>query len=197
MIERVQTTHYSIADLDGNAISVTTTLNSYFGCKVMVQGAGFFLNNEMDDFSAKPGVPNQFGLIGAEANAIAPQKRMLSSMTPTILEKDGDLFMITGTPGGSTIITSVFQSIVNVIDYGMTMQDAVNAKKVHSQWLPDAIILEKGTLSSEDSLQLAQYGHELRYRNSIGKLECILVREDGTYEGAADINRGDCTAIGY
>ncbi len=197
VIESVQTTHYSIADQMGNAVSVTTTLNSYFGCKVMVQGAGFFLNNEMDDFSAKPGVPNQFGLIGAEANAIAPQKRMLSSMTPTIVEKDGKLFMVTGTPGGSTIITSVFQSIVNVIDYGMTMQEAVNAKKVHSQWLPDAILLEKGTVSQDDSVKLTVYGHELRYRSSIGKLECILVNEDGSYEGAADYNRGDGTAIGY
>ena len=197
VIESVQTTHYSMADQMGNAVSVTTTLNSYCGCKVMVQVAGFFLNNEMDDFSAKPGFPNQFGLIGAEANAIAPQKRMLSSMTPTIVEKDGKLFMVTGTPGGSTIITSVFQSIVNVIDYGMTMQEAVNAKKVHSQWLPDAILLEKGTVSQDDSVKLTVYGHELRYRSSIGKLECILVNEDGSYEGAADYNRGDGTAIGY
>ena len=129
IIESVETTHYSIVDKDGNAISVTTTLNGYFGCKVMVQGAGFFLNNEMDDFSAKPGVPNQFGLVGAEANAIEPGKRMLSSMTPTIVEKDDQLFMVTGTPGGATIITSVFQSILNVIDYGMTMQDAVDREK--------------------------------------------------------------------
>ena len=197
IIESVQTTHYSIVDLKGNAVSITTTLNGYFGCKVMVQGAGFFLNNEMDDFSAKPGVPNQFGLVGAEANAIAPGKRMLSSMTPTLLEKDGSLYMVTGTPGGATIITSVFQSILNVIDYEMTMQEAVNARRIHSQWLPDAIIAENGAISNADSLQLTEMGHEIRNRPAMGKVDAILIRSDGTIEGAADYLRGDDTAIGF
>ncbi len=196
IIESVQTTHYSIVDQKGNAVSVTTTLNGYFGCKVMVKGAGFFLNNEMDDFSAKPGVPNMFGLVGGEANAIAPGKRMLSSMTPTIVEKDGKLFMVTGTPGGATIITSVFQSIINVVDYGMSMQEAVEAKRFHSQWLPDVVLYEKGAINTADSTRLTEMGHELRMRNAWGKIDAILVREDGSYEGAAD-PRGDDFAAGY
>lgn len=146
VIESVETTHYSIVDKQGNAVSITTTLNSYFGCKVLVKGAGFFLNNEMDDFSVKAGVPNQFGLVGSLANEIRPQKRMLSSMTPTIVEKDGELFMVVGSPGGSTIITSVFQTIMNVIDHGMSMQQAINAPRVHHQWLPDRLIIEKNAL---------------------------------------------------
>jgi gamma-glutamyltranspeptidase/glutathione hydrolase len=197
IIESVQTTHYSIVDHQGNAVSITTTLNGYYGCKVMVQGAGFFLNNEMDDFSAKPGIPNQFGLVGAEANAIAPGKRMLSSMTPTMVEKDGRLLLVTGTPGGATIITSVFQNIVNVIDFDMNMQEAVNAKRFHSQWLPDAIIMEEGALTTDDSLKLTGLGHELRSRRSIGKVDAIMVTPDGKLEGAADYLRGDDTAIGY
>ncbi len=197
IIESVETTHYSIVDVEGNAVSVTTTLNGYFGCKVMVRGAGFFLNNEMDDFSAKPGVPNQFGLVGAESNAIAPGKRMLSSMTPTIVEKNGRLFMVTGTPGGATIITSVFQSILNVIDHGMSMQDAVDAPRVHSQWLPDVIVSEEGSLPGDVITGLEELGHELVYRTQLGKMNTILVRPDGTYEGGSDRNRGDCYAEGF
>ena len=143
VIESFETTHYSVVDKDGNAVSITTTLNSYFGSKVEVEGAGFFLNNEMDDFSSKPGIPNQFGLVGNEANAIAPEKRMLSSMTPTIVMKDDKIKMVVGTPGGSTIITSVYQAIVNVIDHELTMQEAVNAPKFHHQWLPDQVFFEQ------------------------------------------------------
>ncbi len=136
--ESEETTHFSIVDAKGNAVAVTTTLNGWFGSHVVVAGSGFFLNNEMDDFSAKPGVPNMVGVLGAEANKIEPGKRMLSAMTPTIVEKNGDLFMVVGTPGGSTIITSVFQTILNVTEHGMGMQEAVDARRIHSQWLPDA-----------------------------------------------------------
>jgi gamma-glutamyltranspeptidase/glutathione hydrolase len=197
IIESVETTHYSIVDKDGNAVSITTTLNGYYGCKVMVKGAGFFLNNEMDDFSAKAGVPNQFGLVGAEANAIAPGKRMLSSMTPTIVEKDGELLLVTGTPGGSTIITAVFQNIINVIDFGMTLQDAVNAKRTHSQWLPDVLMLEDGVIDSAAILTLESYGHQIVTRSKLGKIDAILKRPDGTLEGGADYTRGDEYAEGY
>ncbi|EIM77585.1 gamma-glutamyltransferase [Nitritalea halalkaliphila LW7] len=148
MYEKEETTHYSIVDAFGNAVSATTTLNGAYGSKVFVESLGFFLNNEMDDFSSKPGVPNMFGLIGSEANEIAPEKRMLSSMTPTIVEKEGELFMVVGTPGGSTIITAVFQTILNVIQFDMSMQEAVNAPRFHHQWLPDLINLEPNGFDS-------------------------------------------------
>ncbi|MBX2816406.1 MAG: gamma-glutamyltransferase [Saprospiraceae bacterium] len=195
IVESVETTHFSVVDKEGNAVAITTTLNSGYGCKVMVKGAGFFLNNEMDDFSIKPGVPNQFGLVGAEANAIVPEKRMLSSMTPTIVEKDGELFMVVGTPGGSTIITSVFQTIVNVIDHGMTMQQAVNARRFHHQWLPDMILHETNAFPAETTTRLMEMGHKLQDRGAIGRVDAILVR-DNTLEGAAD-PRGDDFAAGY
>ena len=198
IIESTETTHFSVVDKEGNAVSITTTLNGYYGCKVVVTGAGFFLNNEMDDFSAKPGVPNMFGLVGAEANAIAPEKRMLSSMTPTIVAKDGQLFMVNGTPGGSTIITSVFQTIMNVIDHDMTMQESVNAARIHSQWLPDSIYIEPNALTKAVRDGLAEKGHGISSRErSMGKIDAILVNPDGTLEGAADVKRGDDTAIGY
>ena len=190
IIESVQTTHYSIVDPEGNALSVTTTINSFYGCKVMVKGAGFFLNNEMNDFSSKPGVPNQFGLVGGEANAIAPEKRMLSSMTPTILEKGDQLFMVVGTPGGATIITQIFQVIMNVVDHGMTMQDAVNAGRTHHQWLPDEILVETRTLDPVDSLELVELGHKIKNRGSWGRVDAVLVKNDSTLEGAADYTRG-------
>jgi len=197
IIESVETTHFSIVDPEGNAVAITTTLNSFFGCKVYVKGAGFFLNNEMDDFSAKPGVPNQFGLVGGEANAILPEKRMLSSMTPTIVEKDGKLKMVVGTPGGSTIITSNFQVIMNVIDHGMTMQDAVNATRTHSQWLPDRILIEERYIEPKVIRKLKKMGHVIERRPSMGRMDCILVRPDGTLEGGADHTRGDNYAEGF
>ncbi len=195
-VESVETTHFSIVDARGNAVSVTTTLNSYFGCKVMVKGAGFFLNNEMDDFSVKAGVPNQFGLVGAKANEIVAEKRMLSSMTPTLVEKDGQLRMVVGTPGGSTIITSVFQTILNVVDHGMGMQEAINAKRLHHQWLPDRILMEDNALSEKVHRKLIDMGYELTPRGPIGRVDAILVRPDGSLEGGAD-GRGDDTAAGY
>ena len=194
--ESDETTHYSIVDKLGTAVSVTTTINSSFGSKVVVDGAGFLLNNEMDDFSIKPGFPNMFGLIGGEANAIEPNKRMLSSMTPTIVEKDKKLFMVLGTPGGSTIITSVFQTILNVIDHKMGMQEAVDAKKFHHQWLPDVIVIEKNSISKESLENLKKIGHKIMERGSIGRMDCILVNKDNSLEGGAD-KRGDNIALGH
>lgn len=194
-IESIETTHFSIVDKDQNAIGITTTLNGNFGSKVFVEKAGFFLNNEMDDFSVKPGVPNQFGLVGAEANAIAPEKRMLSSMTPTILEKDGKLFMVVGSPGGATIITVVYQTILNVLEYGMDMQQAVNASKTHHQWLPDRILYEKKGLDSLVVQQLKEMGHKMEARSAIGKIDAVLVLPDGSLQGGADPH-GDDTAVG-
>ena len=195
--ESEETTHYSVVDKDGNAVAVTTTLNLWFGSKVVVAGSGFFLNDEMDDFSSKPGVPNIFGVTGGTANKIEPNKRMLSAMSPTIVEKDGKLLMVAGSPGGSTIITSVFQVILNVIEHGMGMQEAVDARRIHSQWLPDAVIPEKGAISTKDSLTLTQLGHKLTQRPNIGRVDAILVMKDGKLEGGADRTRGDDTAKGY
>ena len=179
--ESDETTHYSIVDQFGNAVSVTTTLNTGYGSKVLVKGAGFFLNNEMDDFSSKPGTPNVYGLVGSKANAIAPEKRMLSSMTPTIVEKDGKLFMVVGTPGGSTIITSVLQNIINVVDYNMGMQEAVNQPRFHHQWLPDVIRMEPHSFSDATKKDLEHLGYSILERNSliIGRVDAILVLPDG------------------
>lgn len=194
--ESKETTHFSIVDRAGNAVAITTTLNGSYGSKIFVKGAGFVLNNEMDDFSVKPGTPNMYGLVGGEANAIAPNKRMLSSMTPTILEKNGKLFMVVGTPGGSTIITSVFQTVLNVIDFDMNMQEAVNAKKFHHQWLPDDVFTENNALDSLTLKKLQQKGYKISVGGEIGRVDAILKTKQGYLQGGAD-PRGDDTAVGW
>lgn len=195
--ESPETTHSSFVDKEGNAVSITTTLNGSYGSKVVVDGAGFLMNDEMDDFSIKPGVPNVYGLIGNEANAIAANKRMLSSMTPTIVEKDGKLLMILGTPGGSTIITSVFQVFLNVAEHQMSMQQAVDALRFHHQWMPDRTTFEEGAFTEKTLIRMRERGYKLdSQKNTIGRMDCILVLPDGTYEGGADV-RADDTAVGY
>jgi len=196
--ESMETTHYSIVDAEGNAVSVTTTLNGAYGSKVYLEELGFFMNNEMDDFSAKAGVPNMFGLVGTEANSIAPGKRMLSSMTPTIVEKDGKLSMVVGTPGGSTIITSVLQTILNVYEFDMGMQEAVNAPRFHHQWLPDLVNFEPKAFGEDLIRTLKSRGYLINERASpiIGKVDAIRVLSNGKLEGGAD-PRGDDKAVGY
>lgn len=193
--ESMQTTHLCVMDANGNAVSVTTTLNNGYGSRVVVEGAGFILNDEMDDFSAKPGTPNMFGLVGSAANAIAPRKRMLSSMTPTIVLKEDQPYLVTGTPGGSTIITSVFQTILNVVDFHLPLDEAVNAPKFHHQWLPDEVDLEKGFPDST-GLALKAMGYHLVPISQIGRTEAILVNADHTLTAVGD-HRGDDAAVGY
>lgn len=194
--ESMETTHFSIVDQFGNAVAVTTTINGGYGNYVVVGGAGFLLNNEMDDFSAKPGSMNMFGLIGAEANKIEPGKRMLSSMTPTIVGKDGNLFMVVGTPGGSTIITSVYQVILNVIEFEMNMADAIAAPRFHHQWLPEWTTYEENGIDTLIIQELEKLGHPFKTTKSIGRVDGILVHKDGKLEGGAD-PRGDDHAAGY
>lgn len=198
IIESEETTHYSIVDQDGNAVSVTTTLNGAFGSKLYSEELGFFFNNEMDDFSAKEGVPNMFGLIGAEANSIEPGKRMLSSMTPTIVEKEGKLWMVVGTPGGSTIITAVAQTILNAYEHGLSMQDAVNAPRFHHQWLPDTVVFEPEGFSKSTLATLKEKGYLINEERSriIGKVDAIRVLKSGQLEAGAD-PRGDDAAVGF
>ena len=195
--ESRETTHYSVVDQWGNAVSVTTTINLSYGSGHLVKGAGFFLNNEMDDFSSKPGVPNAFGLVGNEANSIQAGKRPLSSMTPTIVLKGGKPFMVIGSPGGSTIITTTMQAILNVVDYGMDIKEAVSSPRFHSQWVPDVIMTEPRGLSKDVIQNLESKGHTLvPYKwGYIGEANGILISEDGFYGGGD--SRGETSAIGY
>ena len=191
-----QTTHYSIVDRFGNAVAVTTTLNDSYGSRTVINGAGFILNNEMDDFSAKPGTPNIYGAIGGKANAIAARKRPLSSMTPTIIVKDNKLSMVLGTPGGTTIPTSVFQVIMNVYEFGLPLEDAIQEKRFHHQWQPDQIFIEEGALTDEVVEKLQSMGHSVVPRGPIGRMEAIMVTPEGKLHGVAD-HRGDDCAGGY
>jgi len=193
--ESPETTHYSVIDKDGNAVSTTTTINQSYGGGLFVSGAGFFLNNEMDDFSAKPGTPNAFGLVGNAANAIQPSKRPLSSMTPTIVLKNKEPFMIVGSPGGSRIITAVLQTILNVTAHNMHIQEAVSATRLHSQWLPDVIMAESYSIVKDVEISLMNKGHKIIPFKDIGQVNAILVNENG-YFGGAD-TRGENTTAGY
>jgi gamma-glutamyltranspeptidase/glutathione hydrolase len=193
--ESKETTHFDVIDKDGNAVSETTTLNGWFGCKTVVAGAGFLLNNEMDDFSVKPGVPNMFGAVGAEANAIAPHKRMLSSMTPAIVLKNNKLWIIVGTPGGTTIPTSVYQTLVDLIDFHMSPEDAVDKPKFHHQWLPDIIIVEQ-SFDKYVVEALKKMGYTISMTKGIGRTEVIMVQTNGSIIGVGD-KRGDDSAAGY
>ncbi len=194
--ESEETTHYSVVDQFGNAVAATTTLNNIFGSSIVVDGAGFLLNDQMDDFSVKPGVPNMYGLVGGEANAIAPGKRMLSSMTPSIVEKEGKLLLIAGSPGGSTIPTTVFQVIINFVDYNMNIKEAVDTGRFYHQWLPNRISFEKNCLDSLTVKELTLMGHEMRSRTSIGSVNAIQIKPNGEMAGGAD-KRGDNVACGY
>ncbi|MBK7627605.1 MAG: gamma-glutamyltransferase [Bacteroidales bacterium] len=191
-----ETTHYSVVDQLGNAVSATTTLNGTYGNSIVVDSAGFFLNNQMDDFSTKPGTPNMYGLVGGEVNSVQPGKKILSSMTPSIVEKDGKLFLVAGSPGGSTIPTTVFQLIINVIDYGMSIQDATDAGRFHHQWLPDQISYEQAAIDSITVGKLANMGHSLVRRSSIGSINAIMILPDGRKAGGAD-KRGNNSSCGY
>ena len=196
VIESFETTHFEIVDKWGNAVAITSTLNGYFGSKLMAEKSGYLLNNEMDDFSAKPGIPNQFGLVGSVANQIEPGKRMLSSMTPAIITKNNSVVLLIGSPGGATIINTVFQTILNALVYEMDVQKAVNSTKLHAQWLPDQIYYEDGkmTLAKQDSL--INMGHQMFATPRLGKMKLILINE-GYMTGAGDTLRGDPPAMGY
>ena len=185
--ESMETTHYSVLDRWGNAVSVTTTINSGYGSKLVIDGTGFFLNNEMDDFSAKPGVPNQFGLLGSEANSIKPGKRMLSSMTPTILLKENTPVLIVGSPGGSTIITSVLQVILNVVDFGNDIRNAVDLPRIHHQWYPDVVSIEEDVFSTETREIFEKKGYKVKDIPQLGLIEAISIDiKTGEVSGASD-----------
>ncbi len=191
-----ETTHYSVVDPLGNAVSATTTLNGTYGNSIVVDSAGFLLNNQMDDFSTKPGTPNMYGLVGGEVNSVQPGKKILSSMTPTIVEKDGKLFLVAGSPGGSTIPTTVYQLIINIIDFGMSIQDAVDAGRFHHQWLPDQISFEQGGIDSLTISKLTNMGHTFAKRSSLGSINAIMLLPDGRLAGGAD-KRGNNSSCGY
>ncbi|MEK7199717.1 MAG: gamma-glutamyltransferase, partial [Bacteroidota bacterium] len=193
--ESEETTHLSIVDAAGNMVAVTTTLNGGYGSRTVVGGAGFLLNNEMDDFSVKPGVPNMYGAVGGEANAIIPGKRMLSSMTPTLILKNNKPYVVVGTPGGTTIPTSVYQAIVNLIDFNMNADDAINKPKFHHQWLPDVVMVEKD-FDAGTKKQLQSMGYKLTERGSIGRTEAIRFLGNGKRETVAD-KRGDDSVAGF
>ncbi len=199
--ESKETTHYSVYDSFGNAVSTTTTINSSFGSGIVVEGAGFLLNNEMDDFSGKPGVMNQFGLLGTEANSIQPEKRMLSSMTPTIILKDGEPYIIIGSPGGSQIITTVLQVILNCIDFDMNIREAIEAPRIHHQWMPDSLYYEQGAFTEDVKERLTAMGYALVNDGTefriLGIAEGIMVDPiDGIIYGTSD-PRGGGMAVGY
>ena len=192
-----ETTHFSILDLEGNAVAATTTLNGNYGSKLYIEEGGYFLNNEMDDFSIKPGFPNMFGLVGGAANEIAPEKRMLSAMTPTLVEKDGQLIMILGSPGGPTIITSVFQTILNVYDYKMSIQKAVDAPRFHHQWLPDQVILEPKKFNDQIIKKLQKKGYNIKEKEAriMGRVDAIHIDSDGKISTGADARGDDRAAV--
>ncbi|KAF0857197.1 gamma-glutamyltransferase [Pantoea dispersa] len=194
--ESNQTTHFSVVDKDGNAVAVTYTLNTYFGSGVVAGNSGILMNNEMDDFSAKPGTPNVYGLVGGEANAIQPAKRPLSSMSPTIVAKDGKTWLVTGSPGGSRIITTVLQMVVNSIDFGMNVAEATNAPRFHHQWLPDQLRVEKGF--SPDTLRLLEAkGQHVKVLPAMGSTQSIMIGPDGMRYGASDPRSVDDLSAGY
>jgi gamma-glutamyltranspeptidase/glutathione hydrolase len=194
--ESEETTHFSVVDALGNAVAVTTTLNNSFGNSIVVDSAGFLLNNEMDDFSVKPGFPNMYGLVGGEANSVKPRKRMLSSMTPTMVEKNGKLMLVLGSPGGSTIPTTVFQVVANVLDFGMNIGQAVDAGRFHHQWLPDWISYEKNGIDTLTIKKLKEMGHHVQERSSLGSINAIMILPDGKKAGGAD-KRGNNSSCGY
>ena len=194
--EKAETTHYSVVDGEGNAVAVTYTINGSFGAGVIAPGTGFFLNNEMDDFTVKPGTPNLYGLVQGEANAIAPGKRPLSSMAPTLVEKDGQLFLVLGSPGGSRIITAVLETIINIVDYGMAPQEAVDAPRFHHQWLPDEVAYERSGLSPETIAELTRHGLQARRAATVGCVELIEIANGRLY-GVNDPRRPAGAAIGY
>jgi len=195
--ESMETTHYSVVDGEGNAVAVTYTLNGGYGNGITVPGLGFLLNNEMDDFASKPGSPNMFGLVQGEANAIAPGKRPLSSMTPTIVLKDGKLFMTAGAPGGSRISTAVAQVILNVLDFGMNVQDAIDAARVHHQWQPDKLSLERG-ISPDTVALLKSRGYDVDYAPGVVLAQVAAIVSDGGWlQGGSDGRSATGKAAGY